>query len=379
VVITEADSKHLYIQVKDLIREYLRKGNYRPGDQLPTNREFSELAKVSQLTVQKAVNELVREGVLYARRGKGTFLQKLDGSILQKPQTGVYATMIPTIQGNTVAAFVNALDDLVFKKSGDHMFLCNSQFDLEREITLLDSLLDRSIDALVYQMNPLLFLRPVFTQAIDVRLQKFLAAGVPVVMIDRFVKPDRYDTVEPDKNRMAELQIDHLRELGHRRILFIGFKTISQVIVAGWKKAIAASGLEPDQARILLIDEDEKEGTQKGLDQVLAEGWPFTALVASTDGEAVICHQHLKSLGIQCPRDVSILGADNLEHVSTMDFSLSTVWSEPREIARQVQLLIEERRTQGDLKTIPAQHIEVVPELIVRQTTGAPLMQGNRP
>jgi GntR family transcriptional regulator of arabinose operon len=217
-------------------------------DRLPTNREFSKRMNVSSLTVQKAVSALVREGVLYARRGKGTFVRNLAASVRGKPQIGVYATMIPTIQGNTVAAFVNALDDLVFSKSGDHMFLCNSQYDLEREITLLDSLLSRSIDVLIYQVNPLLFIRPVFIHAIDFRLQKFLSAGGPVIMIDRFVKPDRYDTVEPDKTKMAELQVTHLLELGHRRLLFVGFETISQVIESGWKKAAAMLGLGADRA-----------------------------------------------------------------------------------------------------------------------------------
>jgi GntR family transcriptional regulator of arabinose operon len=370
--VRETDRTPLYLQVKELIKEYLRKGNYPLGGQLPTNHEFSELMNVSQLTVQKAVNTLVKEGVLYTRRGKGTFVQNLSSSVRSKPQIGIYATMIPTIQGNTVAAFVNALDDLVFSKRGDHMFLCNSQYDLEREITLLDSLLERSIDVLIYQINPLLFIRPVFVHAIDFRLQKFLSAGVPVIMIDRFVKPDRYDTVEPDKTRMAELQVAHLLELGHRRLLFVGFETISQVIEAGWKKTAAMLGLGADQAKLLLVPEEEKDAISRGLDQVLAGGWPFTAIVASTDGVAVSCYQHLKSLGIQCPRDISIIGADNLEHVQAMDFPMTTVWSEPDEIARQVQFLIEERRSSAYLSSIPVKHIEVAPKLIIRQSTSSP-------
>jgi DNA-binding LacI/PurR family transcriptional regulator len=47
---------------------------------------------------------------------------------------------------------------------------------------------------------------------------------------------------------MAELQVTHLLELGHRRLLFVGFETISQVIESGWKKAAAMLGLGADRA-----------------------------------------------------------------------------------------------------------------------------------
>src|SRR4051812_22557807 len=161
------DKQDLYLQAKELIKRHIHKGNYRPQDRLPTNREFSKMMNVSQLTIQRAIAALADEGLLYARRGKGTFLRELSPTVLPRKMTGLYACIIPSIQHNTVAATVHALDDVVFNGSGHHLVVCNTDLDFDREIRLLDSLLQRDVDALIYQINPQLFAHPVCVQAID--------------------------------------------------------------------------------------------------------------------------------------------------------------------------------------------------------------------
>jgi LacI family transcriptional regulator len=370
--VERTSAEPLYLQVKDFLKKEIHRGKFRPGDRLPSQRTLAGQAKVSQLTVQKAVSSLVEEGLLVARQGQGTFIR--DGAAaMAKPRTGVYATIVPSIRANTVASFVYALDDRVFAESGHHMYVCNSRLDLDREVTLLDSLLDRSTDALIYALNPLLYRRPVFRRAIEARLQAFLTAGVPVVMIDRYMEPNRYDTVHPDKDRMAELQIEHLLELGHRRLLFVGFTDISAEIVGGWGRAIERFGLQEHEARMLLTDCDGiDEGVDRELNRVLSEGRPFTAIVAATDTFGLACYRWLKARGIHCPDDVSIIGADNLEELQAVDFHLTTVWSEPNEIARHVQRLIEKRTGHGDLSGISPEEIRIEPKLAPRASTAPP-------
>ena len=372
--VDSADSRHLYLQVRDFIREHVKRNGLQVGDQLPTNRQLAEITNVSQLTVNKAVGSLIREGALSARRGRGTFVRNPHAAITSKPKTGTYATVVPTIEANTVAAFISALDDLVFAKSGHHMFVCNNQLDLDREIAFLDSLLDRAVDALIYQLNPRLCRLPVFLKAIDVRLGRFLAAGIPVVMIDRFARPDRYDTVEPDKSMMAEAQIRHLLDLGHTRLLFVGYTDISYGILDGWHKAIQKFGLQKDQVRMALTDEEHIDvGVEKEMKKVLDDGWPFTAIVAASDYFGMSCHNFLKSHDISCPRDVSIVGADNLEGILHTDIHLTTVWCEPYNVARAVAELIDRRMGQAELPNVEPEHIQIAPKIAVRQSTARPV------
>jgi ABC-type glycerol-3-phosphate transport system substrate-binding protein/DNA-binding transcriptional regulator YhcF (GntR family) len=64
----------LYRQLKELIKDAIRRGKFRPGDRLPTEMELCETYGVSRITVRQALNELAREGFLYRQQGSGTFV-----------------------------------------------------------------------------------------------------------------------------------------------------------------------------------------------------------------------------------------------------------------------------------------------------------------
>jgi GntR family transcriptional regulator len=64
----------LYYQLAELIRERVRSGTLRPGDQLPSERELAEQVGISRMTARQALAYLVRDGALVARPGVGTFV-----------------------------------------------------------------------------------------------------------------------------------------------------------------------------------------------------------------------------------------------------------------------------------------------------------------
>jgi GntR family transcriptional regulator len=64
----------LYRQIKDLLLEGLRGGEWRPGESIPSEIELAARFRVSQGTVRKAIDELAAENLLVRRQGKGTFV-----------------------------------------------------------------------------------------------------------------------------------------------------------------------------------------------------------------------------------------------------------------------------------------------------------------
>ncbi|MFC3703181.1 GntR family transcriptional regulator [Devosia honganensis] len=64
----------LYLQLKRWIEAAIERGAIRPGDALPSERDLAQRADVSRVTVRKAMQQLVREGVLVQRHGSGTFV-----------------------------------------------------------------------------------------------------------------------------------------------------------------------------------------------------------------------------------------------------------------------------------------------------------------
>ncbi len=64
----------LYHQLKEIMREKIRSGEWKPGDLIPSERELSEQYSISRMTARQAVTELVNEGVFFREQGRGTFV-----------------------------------------------------------------------------------------------------------------------------------------------------------------------------------------------------------------------------------------------------------------------------------------------------------------
>jgi|UPI0002D7F4E2 GntR family transcriptional regulator len=83
-----------YVQLWDLLRENIKQGVWRPGDQLPGEHALCEQYGVSRTVVRQALSELEAEGLIVRRRGKGAFVAepKIIESLAQK-LTGFYQDM----------------------------------------------------------------------------------------------------------------------------------------------------------------------------------------------------------------------------------------------------------------------------------------------
>ncbi|OQP05985.1 phosphonate metabolism transcriptional regulator PhnF [Geobacillus sp. 46C-IIa] len=64
----------IYYQLEQYMKEKIEKGEWQPGEMIPSERELAETYHISRMTVRQAVNNLVNDGYLIRRRGKGTFV-----------------------------------------------------------------------------------------------------------------------------------------------------------------------------------------------------------------------------------------------------------------------------------------------------------------
>ncbi|MED0662356.1 GntR family transcriptional regulator [Geobacillus thermodenitrificans] len=64
----------IYYQLEQYMKEKIEKGEWQPGEMIPSERELAEMYDISRMTVRQAVNNLVNDGYLVRRRGKGTFV-----------------------------------------------------------------------------------------------------------------------------------------------------------------------------------------------------------------------------------------------------------------------------------------------------------------
>jgi GntR family transcriptional regulator len=65
-----------YYQLKEIMRERIRLGEWKPGDLIPSERELGETYGISRMTARQAITDLVNEGLFYREQGKGTFVSQ---------------------------------------------------------------------------------------------------------------------------------------------------------------------------------------------------------------------------------------------------------------------------------------------------------------
>lgn len=66
----------LYLQLARSLREHISSGGIDPGSALPSERDLSEMAGLSRVTVRKGIEQLIEEGVLIRKQGSGTFVAR---------------------------------------------------------------------------------------------------------------------------------------------------------------------------------------------------------------------------------------------------------------------------------------------------------------
>lgn len=88
----------LYRQLADLLANHIGQGRYHPGDRIPSEPQLANTYGIGRPTVRQAIDALVRKGMLYRRRGSGTFVREpvreidlfsLDGTITSFQKKGV--------------------------------------------------------------------------------------------------------------------------------------------------------------------------------------------------------------------------------------------------------------------------------------------------
>lgn len=81
----------IYIQIATIIKQQIASGQLQPGEKLPSVREYSVLFEVSALTIQRTMQYLEQQQVIYPKKGIGNFVQEENAGSLQKKMAEMQA------------------------------------------------------------------------------------------------------------------------------------------------------------------------------------------------------------------------------------------------------------------------------------------------
>ena len=194
--------------------------------------------------------------------------------------------------------------------------------------------------------------------------------GAPIVSVDPHTGPSHLPTVDSDNLRGAQLATEHLLELGHRRIAMVTGRPdlqSAQLREQGYRQALAAAGVAVDEDLIAVGAYDPAVSAESAR-RLLAVTDPPTAVFAANDLSAIATMQVASELGLDVPRELSVVGFDNIPESALVTPALTTVDQGIRTMGlRSMELLI--RLIRGELAEVT--HITLATNLVVRQSTRA--------
>jgi LacI family transcriptional regulator len=251
--------------------------------------------------------------------------------------------------------------------SGYTSLLANTDNDNEREKLSFEALRARQVDGFITgtarRQHPL--------------LRELADTGIPLVQVNRRMDDDDIPSVVADDIAGVRLAVEHLVELGHRRIAHVaGSLEVStgQQRFDGFLTAMADRGVDVDEAMIPTArNYSEAEGYR--LTRALLEaGASFTAILAGNDLMALGCIDALNEAGLRCPDDVSVVGFNDMDWSARFAPPLTTVRVPHHEMGVEAAALLLDRLAGG--ATQPARHLVLPVEMVVRGSS-APVGGGS--
>ncbi len=321
----------------------------RWASQRPTIVDVAALSGVSKSTV----SNVLRDAGRVSDSTRGRVLEAIDvlgyrPNSLARDLVRRRSSTIGVVLGDLANTFYAELVKLLERRisaAGYTTIVCNTDGQAELERARVEMLLERAVSGVVMLQF----------SGDGVVLDELRAAGVPAVVVSCW--DDRADCVAVDDASGMAAAVEHLSDLGHRRIAHVASHLVEDSTraarYAGYEAAMRRHGLAP-----AALDFD---------------AWPgrgdFTAFAAANDVIAVELIDALEASGARVPADVSVVGFDGTDLGAHPRIGLTTV-AQPRAelIAQGLELLGSRLHGQGG----PPRGVRLAGRLVVRTTTGAP-------
>ena len=318
---------------------------------------------VSRALNEETVNQVSQSTVRRVRKvAKGLgYTPNTVARGLRTSRSMTIGVIVPDLTNPIFPPMVRGVDSYLAPR-GYSALVVNTDGSDVTERTLFESLMERQVDGFI-----------VATGHIKHQLMmEAHARGVNAVMVNRDANGVPYPAVTGDDAQGIFAAVTHLIELGHKRLMHlagpVGFST-SRIRAEAFESACRSFQI---QGRVVKTDAYSVDAGQKSMDGVLEEDSKrVTAVVAGNDLLALGVYHSLRTHGLRCPEDVSVVGFNDMLFANDFQPPLTTVRSPHFEMGVEAaRLLLNEiagTLPSGARVTLPV-------DLIVRGSSGpAPL------
>jgi LacI family transcriptional regulator len=331
-----------------------------------TLREVAQTAGVHISTVSRALDPNSRHLInseIVSRIVK--ISQELDyrrnaaAYSLKTNQTRTIGVIIPDITNAIFPPIIRGIEDSL--ATGGYLAIVgNTDGAHERERNLLATFLARGVDGLILAS----------VEREDDALERAAAENTPIVTVNRQVDRDHVSSVVHDETEGIRRVLTHLASLGHRKVAMIAGPQTSSTGArryAAFQQFRSAFRLEIDERLVVFAAAYNEPAGEQGVEELIAGGGDFTAVVCGNDRLAVGAIATLARLKLKCPEDISVTGYNDMSMMDRIDPPLTTVRIQQYRMGREAGAMLQ-RMIGGQNQ---AQHLVLPVELMIRGSTAA--------
>lgn len=322
-------------------------------------KEVAKLANTSITTVSRVINNTgyvkdeTKERILDA-------IKELDYKPLERTDSRRETQAIGLIVPNIENPFFGKMAKHIGKLANSYNYNL-LLFDLEgtenhRDDFLID-LIENRVDGIIYVSSHRC------VEAVNAAKKR----SIPFVILDREIQKEEINTVIVNNNYGAFIAAEHLIKLGHKNIAFIGGAEDMEISIKrkeGYIEALTENGIEVNKDYICYGDYKMQSGYDC-MKKLYSKHREITGVIAANDLMAIGALNYLIREGVNVPRDVSIVGFDNIEISESITPSLTTI-EYPME--RISEIIIDLILRQIKDKDRNVEVVSLYPKLIVRES-----------
>jgi LacI family transcriptional regulator len=336
---------------------------------LPTISDVAKRAGVSPATVSRViqgatnVRPATRERVQRAIEELG-YVPSAAAQSLRSKRTHSIALVVSDITNTFWTTVARGVEDEA-QNQGYSVLLCNTDENLAKQFRYLDLLIRQQVDGVI--------IAPFDSDARH--LDKLRQRSIPTVLIDRRIDGWNVDSVYGDSVSGARALVQHLINLGHRKIAVVSGPVTTSTAedrIAGYRLALSQAGLPCDQ-RLIRRGEFRRSTGQELTHQLLDEGLNPSAIFATNNAIAMGVIDALGARGLRIPQDIALVSFDDLPNTSDL-FPFLTVVTQPAYDmgVNAAQLLLSRLNSEVELR--PRQ-VMLPSRLAVRHSCGSELAE----
>jgi LacI family transcriptional regulator len=316
---------------------------------MTVSRVVNNKDEISIATRQRVLEVIERLGYRPSAIARGLATQR----------TRTLGLVVPDVSNPFFSELARGVEHVAYAE-GYNVFLCNTEEDKQRELAVLESLEEKRVDGLVLCSSRL----------DDSDLQAAVSRHASAVLVNRRLEGSAVRSVLADDEAGGRLATNHLIASGHTVIGYLAGPAAShsgQQRAKGYRAALDAANL-PVDAEWLRHCAPVAEGGLEAARDLLGRCPELTALFCYNDLVAVGALQACAALGYQVPRDVAVVGHDDIPLAALVTPPLTTCRVPRHELGtRAVRLLLSQISGQA----IQSEELVVQPELVVRASAPA--------